>query len=99
MHCHSLAWLFSAPLKEVKVFPGLVWKTREGTERVEVSNDATVGHLRHAIETNLGIPFAEQSISRDQRIVRFTLLRCFPLPRSLQQTLRKRKHVPVWLSR
>lgn len=43
---------------------------REGTERVQVGEDATEGELREAIESQLGIPQANQVMSLDQGLVR-----------------------------
>jgi hypothetical protein len=42
----------------------------DGTEKIAVPESATVGDLRRLLETQLKVPYADQTLSLDQRLVR-----------------------------
>jgi len=45
-------------------------RSRDGLERVEVPNNATVNVLKITVEGQLGIPYHEQTLSRDQGLLK-----------------------------
>jgi hypothetical protein len=42
----------------------------DGTEKITVDDGATVGALRRVLEATLKVPYSDQTLSLDQRLVR-----------------------------
>ena len=57
---------------------------RDGLERIQLSDHATVGDLQKQINANLGIPVEDITLSRDKDLVRLKTT-----ARSIQKILRK----------
>ena len=45
-------------------------RTRDGTEQVTVEEGATVKQLRQLLEAQFKVPYADQTVSLDQKLVR-----------------------------
>lgn len=45
-------------------------RTRDGTEQVTVEEGATVKQLRQLLEAQFKVPYADQTLSLDQKLVR-----------------------------
>ena len=44
-------------------------RTKDGMERVTVTEGATVGQLKSALEAGLGVPAAQQTLSLEQKVL------------------------------
>lgn len=65
-------------------------RSRDGLERIEVKDDATVGDLKHAIEQKLNIPYEDVFLSKDAALLTAKDLAPFKDLKELRATLKSK---------